>query len=341
MQIGIVGAGAIGRHLAVHTSASGVPTVLVDPLAPVDPSRLHARSVDGTRTSPGAAFTFSADPAELRNADAVVVAVKSSATASVATTLASVLPSVTPVVTLQNGLGNVPILRAALGDRVVGGVVTYNVDREGDASVQATSGALYIGTAEGIAGHRLRCLRSALIRAGETVWLRNDIENVMAGKLLLNLNNGVCAATGLGIAGSLQSRDARWIFAQCLREGVRVLHAAGMQPARVTVLPPLWIARVLSLPNALVLRLAHSMVDVDERARSSTLQDLRRGRATEISELNGAIVAIGRRNGQATPVNATVTDVVRDHERAVLGGDTPKYLSARELRERVTRARHF
>jgi 2-dehydropantoate 2-reductase len=44
---------------------------------------------------------------------------------------------------------------------------------------------------------------------------------------------------------------------------------------------------------------------------TSMLQDYRRGRATEIDFLNGAIVALGRRHGIATPINAYVTELVK------------------------------
>src|SRR5690606_3121227 len=99
----------------------------------------------------------------------------------------------------------------------------------------------------------------------------------------------ICAATGLSISESLRSRDARWCFARCLREGIEVMRAAGLKPARVTVVPPRLIAALMVLPDEVVLRVARAIVDVDPRARSSTLQDLDRGRLTEIDELNGAI----------------------------------------------------
>ena len=40
------------------------------------------------------------------------------------------------------------------------------------------------------------------------------------------------------------------------------------------------------------------------------LQDIRAGQPTEIGALNGAIVALGRRHGVATPCNETVVDLL-------------------------------
>src|SRR5690606_32298102 len=130
---------------------------------------------------------------------------------------------------------------------------------------------------------------------GERLELRRDIEAVMAGKLLLNLNNGICAATGLGVADSLADADARWCFSRCIREALSVMRRAGITPARVAPLPASWIAWALLLPDALVMPIARRMVGVLPSARSSTLQDLDRGRPTEIDELNGTVVWLAER----------------------------------------------
>ncbi|OPZ59691.1 MAG: 2-dehydropantoate 2-reductase [Deltaproteobacteria bacterium ADurb.Bin510] len=45
--------------------------------------------------------------------------------------------------------------------------------------------------------------------------------------------------------------------------------------------------------------------------RASMLQDLERGRRTEIDSLNGAIVRYGAELGLSTPVNATITALIR------------------------------
>ncbi|MFN8641510.1 MAG: ketopantoate reductase C-terminal domain-containing protein, partial [Candidatus Binatia bacterium] len=58
--------------------------------------------------------------------------------------------------------------------------------------------------------------------------------------------------------------------------------------------------------------------------RSSMLQDLERGRRTEIDAINGAVWQRGEARGIATPVNAALTRLLRTVERGtalgVLGG---------------------
>ena len=51
--------------------------------------------------------------------------------------------------------------------------------------------------------------------------------------------------------------------------------------------------------------------------RSSMLQDIERGRPTEIDAINGCIWRYGREAGIPTPVNETMTRLVRFRERLV------------------------
>jgi 2-dehydropantoate 2-reductase len=44
------------------------------------------------------------------------------------------------------------------------------------------------------------------------------------------------------------------------------------------------------------------------------LQDVRRGRPTEIDYINGAVVREGRRLGIATPINLLLTKLIKERE---------------------------
>jgi len=50
----------------------------------------------------------------------------------------------------------------------------------------------------------------------------------------------------------------------------------------------------------------------------SMLQDLNRGRTTEIDALNGAIVGLGRKYRVPTPVNRRLTELIKQEERLCL-----------------------
>ena len=336
MHVGVFGAGAIGCFLGIRLSAAGVRVTLLGRQSLVDVAdRIAAVSLEGARVCLGDDARVTTDPAALSDVDCCLVTVKSGGTEEAGRTLATVLPDRCAVVSMQNGLGNATLLRGALGERVAAGMVPFNVFRDDDHQyTQATSGALLAERGQGSMAETMQWLHEAFARAGEVLELRDDMPSVAAGKLLLNLNNGICAATGLTIAESLRSRDARWCFAACMREGIAVLGVTGPAPARVVALPSWAIARLLALPNFVVMRVAKQMVKVDPSALSSTLQDVLAGRRTEIDVLNGAIVELARDAGLTAPANATVTRLVH----GLYGRHPPPFVDPRGLRAEIERA---
>jgi ketopantoate reductase len=52
-------------------------------------------------------------------------------------------------------------------------------------------------------------------------------------------------------------------------------------------------------------------VESDAARHASMLQDIQRGRRTEIDTLNGAIVSLGRQYGVEVPVNEVITSLVK------------------------------
>jgi len=268
------------------------------------------------RTLAADALDLAATPAEaLAGADLVLVTVKSPATPQVAAELAAHLPPQAWVISFQNGLHNAGRLRATLpGRRVLAGMVPFNVvQREPGAFHQGSSGTLVIDAHADQAKDDWPALFAA---AGLPLRCSADMPAVQQAKLLLNLNNALNALSDLPLREELAQRAWRRCLALAQREALRVYAAAGMRPARLTPVPAVWLPRLLELPDALFRRLAARMLAIDPLARSSTWEDLRAGRPTEVGELQGEVVALGRAHGVATPVNARLLELVREAERA-------------------------
>ncbi len=320
LNIGVFGAGAVGCYLGTRLSAAGCSVALVGRGALVaDPSSLRAVDLGGRATAARPDVRASADPAILANVDVCLVTVKSQDTQTAGAVLGRVLRPSTIVVSFQNGIGNAALLRdGGLACTAVPGMIAFNVIREGDSGVrQTTSGPLSVGASDAPgAAELLDRLVAAFARTGLRLTVRADIDAVLAGKLLINLGNGVSAATGLPTAEALRSRDYRWCLAQCIREGFRVFRWANMPVRAPGGLSPALAARVLDLPTAVFKILARPILTVDPLARSSTLQDLDRGKPTEIDYLNGAIAQLAERIGTHAPRNAWITNAVHGLERA-------------------------
>jgi 2-dehydropantoate 2-reductase len=332
MKVGVFGAGAIGCFVGGRLIEAGHDVVLVGRMAAeVAEHGLTLTDYLGLRlVLPPDRVRYVADAGALADRDAVLVTVKSAATAGAGRELAEVVPPGALVVSFQNGVGNADTLRAALpGRRVLAGMVPFNVLRQPRAHFHnGTSGPLELERKGGAGAELAR----ALEEAGFGVVLHDDMRRVMWSKLLFNLNNSLNALAGVPVREQLSDARHRRIMAAVVREALGCLRAAGIKPIRIGRMIPRIAPAVLSLPDWLFFRVASTMVKIDPTARSSMWQDLDRGRPTEIDQLNGEIVRLGAKHGVPTPVNRAVCDLVRDAERA--GKGSPR-LSAPELQAAI------
>jgi 2-dehydropantoate 2-reductase len=339
MHVVIVGAGAVGSFMGAVLSAHGHEVVLVG--RSTLPDRAAAGHRPGGKVhAPTGPLTVTQDLAGASEVDVCLVAVKSQHTVAAAAAVRAALPPSTTVVSLQNGLDNVARLRATLGPEydVVAGMMTFNVIPTEAGFRQATAGPLVFGPGERPdSQRRVQQLRESLRARGFDARVRTDMPAVQLGKLLLNLNNGLCALTGLPLAAMLANRTTRTVFAAAIREGLEVARAAGRPVGQLGVLSPRLVALALGLPDAAFFRVSRAMLAVDPAAKTSTLQDLERGRLTEIDELNGAIAALASAHGTQAPINALITRGVHELE-AQLGAGALPYWSPETLRERVAAA---
>ena len=96
-------------------------------------------------------LTLSDDPKIFADAGVVLVTVKSADTAEIADVIARHAPQDAVIVSLQNGVGNVAVLRERLpGRRVLAGMVPFNVIAPGEGRFhRATSGDIVIEAGRG------------------------------------------------------------------------------------------------------------------------------------------------------------------------------------------------
>ncbi len=337
MQIGILGAGAIGCHVGGMLAAAGKMPVLVGRASMVEAlaDGIELTSVDrpAIKAGPGS-FSLSTDPAALAGCDAVLVCVKSMDTRQAGHELAPHLKPGATIASLQNGVANATVLREVLGagpgsPRVLAGMVAFNVARIGANRFHRGAGAeIVLEDAPGALA-----LTGEMLEAGLATVIRRDIEAVMWGKLLLNLNNAANALSGLSLRDQLADRNWRRVMALCVREALVAMRAAGIRPARVGPAHPRLIATVLELPDWLFYRIVARMPAMDGEARTSMAQDLAAGRPSEVDFLNGAIVDLGVKAGVPTPVNAAMVKAVK----AAFAAGRPPGVSGAQMLEMLRR----
>ncbi len=333
-RVAVYGAGSIGCRLGGALAPFADVTLIGRPAA-MDTLRATGLTLTGggrppQRVAPDA-LRIATEPRAVEGADYVLVTVKSAATAQAAREMAAHLGPGTVVVSFQNGLRNPGVLADVLpGHTVLTGMVPYNVVQTGPGVFhQGSAGALMVDDhAEAAA------LAEVATAAGLPVRRRRDMREVQYAKLLMNLNNAVNALSGLPLREELGRRDYRGCLALCQTEALAAFRAAGIRPARLGPVPPSLTPGVLRLPDALFRRLAGAALRIDAHARSSTWEDLRRGRPTEIDSLQGEVVALAERHGVPAPANSRLIALIRQAEAA--GPDNERTWSGPELLAELT-----
>ena len=320
MRIAIVGAGALGSLFAAllarlakaevwlvgaassqaHLEAIAEKGLEVQ-LAPAVTSAFAASFKDTFRFVSNLHLTT--HPDEVYPADLALVLVKSYRTFEAARQVRTLLAPGGLALSLQNGLGNLAKLVATPGlepEQVVQGVTSLAASLPGPGVVRWNGvGPVSLGLSSALNLNRRRLLlelAALLSSTGLTVKLSENIEGLVWGKLIIN-----CAINPLGALLNLPNGALVERPAAC-----EVLDAAAQEAANVA--QALGIALPYPYEEAVVQ--ARQVARFTASNINSMLDDVRRGRPTEIEAINGAVVGEGQRSGIATPVNWTLTRLV-------------------------------
>ena len=333
MRIAIVGAGAIGSVIGGLLSKAGEDITLIGRKPHVDAINQNGLILEG---GPGRMViqVKAAEDLDFKP-DLALLTVKAQ---DVESSVKKALPflSVIQVVTMQNGVQSDDQVAGLLGkENIISSVVVFNGQflEPGKASysIPFSKTALLIGEPFGNKGNRLQTL-SALLNKAIGTDVSEDIRAAHWTKLIWNLQTAVPAVTGLSYQDSYQYPKVRELTISLLKEGLKVIKAAGIKTADVPGFPmePIETMARESLPIAstLLKKIAESLGKVP--VLGSTLQSIKRGTSTEVDYLNGEIVKMGDKMGLSTPVNSLMVGLVHQVEA------TGKFLTVDELAPRLS-----
>jgi 2-dehydropantoate 2-reductase len=316
--VGVAGAGSIGCFVGGMLAASGRKVALLARprvIAEIEANGLRLTSFEGfDRTVAADQLLLSDAPAIFADVRAVLVTVKSADTAGIAEIIAAHAPTDAVIVSLQNGVGNVALLRERLpGRRVLAAMVPFNVVAPGEGRFhRATSGDIVVGQDDAATADRLSAPGLRMRASG-------NIGGVQWGKLLVNLNNALNALSGLPLRRQLADRAWRRLLADQVAEGLAAIRAEGIVPVSPTPVPSGWTPSLLRLPDPIFQMLLGRTMKIDPEARSSMSEDLQRGRRTEIDYLQGVVVELAGRHGLDVPLSRRIVALIKRAEAAGKG----------------------
>jgi 2-dehydropantoate 2-reductase len=298
-KLAVVGAGAVGGYFGGMLARAGVPVVMIG-----RPSFVEAVQRDGLRID---SFQFqktvhpeaSTELAAAIGADVVLFCVKTTDTATVSKKLAAILPPDALVVSMQNGVNNAEEIRAASGIDALPAIVYVA------ASVPAPGTVRHLGRGDIVVGppnERTEKVARIFGEAKIPCRISENIEGELWTKLVWNCALNAVSALGRVTYGEiLASPDAKKLVEAAVYETLNVARAKGIHPAG------------LEDPQAAIAG-SYKIAEQMSGTRSSTAQDLGRGKHTEIDSLNGYVARMGAQLGVSTPVNHTLFTLIKLYE---------------------------
>lgn len=320
MRILIYGAGSTGCFIAAECLSSGLDTSLVcrARVANAITKSGALRFSDYTGANASATlpqmFTELPDPQET-TFDLCLVTLKCHHLEGAVDDLIQLVNSGCELHFLQNGLNafkKLPALNSL--KHCFSGITPFNVvmleEKDSLTFHKGTEGALQLQSTP-----LTEKLRHAFRQTGKELELYEDIQPIVFGKLLLNLNNALNALSGIPLKQQLEDRKLRLVLAAAMREYLSVCKALNQKLKISAPISPLLLPALLSLPTFLFKRIAKKMLEIDPLARSSMWEDINAGRKTEIEFLNEMVVTLGKENGIACPANEKICRLIARLER--------------------------
>jgi 2-dehydropantoate 2-reductase len=317
-RIGIIGAGAIGSVVGGCLAKAGHDVTLIDQW----PEHVETIRAKGLRLSgtigdfvvPVKALHIHELQSVREPFDAVFVAVKSYDTEWATAMPLNYLKPDGVVVDFQNGINDERVAAIAGRDRTLGCVITISAGMyEPGHAMRTDNGQIgfKIGEHDGKVTERAERLAKIMCDVAPTK-VTTNLWGERWSKLSVNcMANGLAGLSGLGSA-EVRTRDGvRRVAIHLASEAIQVGRARGHE------VEPIWGINAQRFVDGAEGRLLADLErDMAERAkelaggRPSLLQDVMRGRRTEVEYLNGYVSEQGRQVGIPTPFNDKVVELI-------------------------------
>lgn len=302
-RVAVVGAGAVGGYFGGMLARAGARVTLIGRPAHVDVWTREGLTLDSINFNERVAVAASTDMAAARDAELVLFCVKTLDTENAARQLARHAARDALIVSLQNGVDNVDLMRAAARLDPIAAVVYVASSMPAPGRVKHDGrGDLIIGD---LPGRDAPARPDALARVA--AWFEAarvpcrvspDIEVDLWTKLMTNVALNPVSAVARATYGQIVAfPEPRETVRQLTLECVAVARAAGVV-----------------LPDIDHVQMVWTFAGKFDEVYSSTSQDLERGKRTEIDALNGYIVRRGAELGVPTPVNQALVALVKLRE---------------------------
>jgi 2-dehydropantoate 2-reductase len=297
MKILVMGAGAVGAYYGARLQQAGEDVVFCARGENLRALRERGLDIVSIRGDLKLAITATDDPRQFAPYDLILFCVKVYDTEAAAARIKGCLAPGGAILTLQNGVENEARLAELFGaGAVMGGNARIGAELVAPGKiVHNTTGTIEFGELDGGITQRAKAIAQAMDQAGILGELSTNIRASRWDKLMWNAAFNTVTTLTRRTVGEVLDDPEGHALVRTLMEEVRAAAAAeGVE------LPAERIAQVL----------AHSARNL-RPLRSSTLQDLERGKPLEVEALIGVIVRSARRHGLKAPASESIYALMR------------------------------
>lgn len=323
-RIAVLGAGANGGSIGADLTAAGLDVVLIEQW----PAHVERMRAEGLRIlAPEGELHVRpktlhlCEVAELTHEfDVVLMLMKAYDSRWAAQLIEPYLARDGLMVGVQNGMTTSVVEDVVGAPRTIGSVIECSATMDEPGIVHRHTGVprswFAVGALPGGPADRAEEI-AALLRHSGTVEVVDDIEAAKWMKLVSNCTLLVTSAIlGLPMLDALGTPGFRDVMVAAGNEALAVGRAMGHPILPIFGLEPDDVADPDRVVDIMTDKLFAAFVVPG--ATTTVLQDWRKGRHSEVDDLNGHVVAQGERLGVATPVNATVVELAHRIERGEL-----------------------
>ena len=295
----MLGAGAVGCYFGGMLARANQDVTFIARLERAKALNEYGLEMDCKAFHETVKVKASADLALLRDADLVLLCVKSLDTEQTLLEIKSILPNTAVLLSLQNGVANIEIASRTIGHRIYAAVVYVAAGMIGQRTMKHHGrGELLIGSLGNITAddqENLEGIRHLFEAANVPCLITSQIKRDMWLKFLVNCSfNAISGIGQIPYGEMVKSPEIVQLIKEITKEFLAV---AALEDVKISLL------EALSANDSIATTMVTQV--------SSTAQDLSRGKKTEIDFLNGYIVELGRRHGIATPYNESVHALVK------------------------------
>ncbi|MBE6201929.1 MAG: ketopantoate reductase family protein [Rikenellaceae bacterium] len=327
MRVAIYGAGSLGTILGAYITKGGEKIELINRnKAHVEALQTKGAQVVGTVqfTQPVVAYT----PAEMSGKyDVIFLMTKQQHNAEVVEMLKGYLAEDGALVTFQNGLPEVQIAEILGAERVLGCTVAWGATMQGPGVCELTSApdalSFSLGAISPNRNKHFEAVKALLEKMG-TVDVEDNFIGTRWSKLLINASfSGMSAVLGCTFGEAAAPRASRRIVQALIKECIDVCAAGGI---RIEPVQGKDIVKLLDYKSGIKKAISFFIIPIAIRKhaklKASMLQDIEKGKLTEVDAINGAVSAYGRKVGCPTPMNDKVVEIIHSIEQGKL---TPSF----------------